>query len=214
MVAKRTCVILFSFLLVLTIAGCDMLLPKAKAKPVKKAAVAAVVEPAAVPTPAVVEPAAVKKDAPLPKNVLAKVGTWTISLPEFNERLQGVKQVMKGFDETKLSSKQMVLEELIRQQLLVYEARQQKLDQTKDIQAAVKDFENTLIIQELAGKLTKDIKATEAEAQDFYSKNPFFRRRPRPRTFWSRSCRAGISRSSPRTSPRRSPRPTAATWGF
>ena len=153
--------IVFVLCSVVAFGGCDFFAPKAQ-KPSK-------VENAIT---GVSETKAAAPQEALAGNVLAKVGGWSITIDEFNDRLKGLKQVVKDFDETKSGAKQMVLEELVRQQLLVYEARQEKLDQEKDIQNAVRDFENTLLVQELASKLVKDVSVTEAEAKDYYTANP------------------------------------------
>jgi peptidyl-prolyl cis-trans isomerase C len=156
-------------------------MPKAKQAPTNKtnetvAQVAPIATPvapqavASVAAPTDTNP--LQNNEQLPKNVLAKVGSWSITIDEYKERLVGVKKVMKDFDDKAPGAKEMLLEDIIRQQLLVYEARQQKIDQLQDIQGAVKDFENTLLVQELAGRLTEGIKATEQEARDYYNANP------------------------------------------
>lgn len=164
---KRVIVVVFLFSLV-ALGGCDLISPKAK-KPPK-------VDNGAGPAKTVTASPEKSKlggaGEALSGNVLAKVGSWSITTDEFNERLKGLKKVLKDFDEKQPGVKQMVLQELIRQQLLVYEARQEKLDQSKDIQAAVADFENTLLVQEFATRMTKDIQATEQEAKDYYAANP------------------------------------------
>lgn len=109
---------------------------------------------------------------PVSGNTLATVGHWSITLDEFNERLSGLKKVMKDFDDKAPGAKQMFLQELIRQQLLVYAAKQEKLDQAKDVKAAVADFENTLVVQEYANRLVKDVTVTQQEAKDYYAANP------------------------------------------
>jgi parvulin-like peptidyl-prolyl isomerase len=104
--------------------------------------------------------------------MLAKVGDWTLTMNEFNQRIEGIKKAIPDFDSTKVDAKRMVLDELIRQQLLVQEARRENLDRTQDIKDAVRDFENTLLVQELVSNLTKEVKATEPEARAYYDKNP------------------------------------------
>ncbi len=66
----------------------------------------------------------------------------------------------------------MLVDELIRQQLMVMEARNQKIDKSDDVLAAVKDFENNLLVQELVVGLTKDIKVSEADAKAYFDQNP------------------------------------------
>lgn len=109
---------------------------------------------------------------PLPEGVVARVGEWTLTLEEFEERLKGVKQVVPDFDASEPGAKEAVLDELLRQQLLVYEGRRKKIDQSKDIRNAVKDFENTLIVREFAESLVKGIQASEQEAREYYDANP------------------------------------------
>jgi peptidyl-prolyl cis-trans isomerase C len=151
-------------------AGCDAL--SGKSKEADKVSQVKVVNDVPEAPKASAGVTATAADGKLDKGLLARVGSWTITPEEFSDRLNAVKQVVKDFDDTSLQAKQLVLEELIRQQLLVYEARQQKLEQGKDVQAAVRDFENSLIVQELAVRLTKDIKATEADAREYYDANP------------------------------------------
>jgi len=148
--------------------SCDLISPKKTPAPVKKVESAPVVED----NSSVSTVNAVKKDEALPKDMLAKVGEWTLTVSEFNQRIEGIKKAIPDFDGTKVDAKRMVLDELVRQQLLVQEARRESLDQAKDIRDAVKDFENTLLVQELVSNLTKDIKATEQEARAYYDKNP------------------------------------------
>lgn len=150
--------------------GCDILSPK------EKKAATPVTSPAITPTP--------NKDIPhtasdtttatetLPAKTLAKVGDWSITLDEFNERVQALKKVLKDFDEKAPGAKEMVLQELIRQQLLVYEAKQEKIDQLKEVKAAVSDFENTMMVQEYANRLVQDMHVSQQEAKDYYAANP------------------------------------------
>ena len=122
----------------------------------------------AVPAPL---PAAPASDAALPDNVLAKVGNWTITIEAFNDRLGKLKEAVPEYDTNSLEAKQLVLEELIRQQLLVADAEQAGVAQQKDIVDAIAEFRRTLLVREVAMKLTKGVEATEAEAQEYYDKN-------------------------------------------
>jgi peptidyl-prolyl cis-trans isomerase C len=169
--SKRSSLIIVIIAAVIAVSGCDMIKPKNKNKPLTQNKIApTATEEVLVTTPTDTNSA--QNNEQLPKNVLAKVGTWTITLDEYKDRLEGVKKVMKEFDEKVPGAKEMLLDDIIRQQLLVYEARQQKIDQLPDIQGAVKDFENTLLVQELAGRLTQGIKVTEEEAREYYNANP------------------------------------------
>lgn len=156
---KQCSVLILTFVFAAALAGCDLFSPKKTAK--KPAAVPA--EQAAAAAPA--------DQGPLPADVIARVGSWTLSADQFNARLKLLKQGLPDFDENKPGNKEAVLNELIRQQLLVKDAEDGGIGQQKDITDAVEDFRRTLLVQELAGRLTKDIAATEAEAQDYYNKN-------------------------------------------
>lgn len=146
--------------------GCDMIAPKAK-KPVKA------VTPVAATIPAPIAPTADKKETQeaLPENVIAKVGSWTLTKEDFINRLTMIVETMKDFDPKNEESKAAVLEELVRQQVLVFEAKKMKLNESKEIISAMKDLENTLLVQELVGRLTKDINVSEDEAKQFYQTN-------------------------------------------
>lgn len=101
-------------------------------------------------------------------NALARVGNWTITVEEFNERLSALKEAVPDFDTTSLDAKKLVLETLVRQQLLVEEAEKVGLANQKDIQAAVDEFRRTLIVQEIVKNLVRDIKVSDEEASAFY----------------------------------------------
>ncbi len=109
--------------------------------------------------------------APLPANVLAKVGNWTITKEEFGVRLKNLKEVVPDFNTGDIASRKLVLEELVRQQLLVMDAEQNGLTNKKEIADAVEEFRRTLLVREIVMKLTKDIKVTEQEAEAFYNEN-------------------------------------------
>ena len=80
-------------------------------KPVEAASPAAVSTPAVVSAPKPVE----DPNAPLPANVLAKVGDWTLTTDDFKERLKNLKELSPQFDIKDAKSKKLVLEELINQ---------------------------------------------------------------------------------------------------
>jgi parvulin-like peptidyl-prolyl isomerase len=104
-------------------------------------------------------------------NVLASVGNWTLTVEDFQERLNALKEIVPDYDVTNLEAKKLVLEELIRQQLLVSDAEQSGIASDKDIKAAVEEFRRTLIVREVARKLTQDLKISDEEAKAFYEEN-------------------------------------------
>ena len=157
-------VIVLSGFLGLSILGCDIIesikenFTKSKSKEATKAS-------------DVETPKAETKQStssPLAPNVLARVGDWSITLEEFNDRLAALKEVVPDYDITNFEAKKLVLEELIRQQLLVMDAQRSGLDKQKDIAEAVEEFRRTLIVREIAKKLTENITVSEEEAKAFY----------------------------------------------
>ncbi len=110
-------------------------------------------------------------NAPLPEGVLAQIGSWTMTVTEFNKRLKSLKEVVPDFDASTPASKKLILDELVHQQLLVTEAEGQGLGGKKEIVEAVEEFKKSLLVREAVLRLTEGIKVTVEEAQDFYDKN-------------------------------------------
>ena len=108
---------------------------------------------------------------PLSGNVLVRVGNWTLTAEDFKDRLNLLKQQLPDFKENDTNSKSAVLEELVRQQLLVKDAEDSAVGNTKEIKGAVEDFRKTLLVQELASRLTKQVAATEEDARVYYEAN-------------------------------------------
>ncbi len=112
-----------------------------------------------------------KQTEPLSDNVVARVGTWTITIDEFNDRLKALKEVMPDFDINNLKNKKDVLQELIRQQLLVEAAEKEGIADKKEIKQAVEEFRRTLLVREMIKNLIEDIDVSDSEALDFYNNN-------------------------------------------
>lgn len=107
----------------------------------------------------------------IPSNFLARVNNWTITLDEFNEKLAGLKEVMPEYKAEDLESRKLVLEELIRQELLVQDAEKSGIANEKDIAEAVKEFRRTLLVREVAGRITQNITVDDTEAENYYNEN-------------------------------------------
>lgn len=158
-------------LLVLTVGiafltGCDLLgLGPKKQESFQKQAETAASAPAA--------PSAAEQTAtgPLPDNVLVRIGSWALTADDFNNRLNLLKQQIPDFKQNDPNSKSAVLDELVRQQLLVKDAEDSNIGDTKEIKDAVNDFRKTLLVQELASRLTKTVAATEDDARTYYDAN-------------------------------------------
>ena len=145
--------------------GCDLLGlgPKKQNNPQK--------QPEAAPISSAVSQSRQEAQGPVPGNVLVRIGSWALTANEFNERINLLKQQLPEFKENDPNSKNAVLEELVRQQLLVKEAEDSDLGNTKEIKGAIEDFRKTLLVQELASRLTKDVLATEDDARAYYDAN-------------------------------------------
>ena len=155
-------------MLVINASGCDAInaIKEYFQEPEKKS-VMPPAAPASIPEQAKPQPAAPQMTA----NVLARVGSWTITVEEFNERLAALKEVVPDFDVNDPEAKSMILDELVNQQMLVLGAEQSGLARQKDIIAAVDEFRRTLIVREVARELTENITVTEEEARAFFDEN-------------------------------------------
>ena len=100
-----------------------------------------------------------------------RIGKWTLTADDFNERINLLKQQLPDFKENDANAKNAVLEELVRQQLLVKDAEDSDIGNTKEIKDAIEDFRRTLLVQELASRMTKDVAATEDDARAYYDAN-------------------------------------------
>jgi parvulin-like peptidyl-prolyl isomerase len=107
----------------------------------------------------------------LPADVIVRVGSWVLTADDFNERLKLLKQSVPDFNDKDSKSRETVLSELVRQQLLVKDAENSDVGQTKDIKDAVEDFRRTLLVQELAQRITKGVEAKDEDAQKYYDSN-------------------------------------------
>jgi len=129
-------------------------------------------QPAAtIPVAAPVSQSPQQVPGPLPGNVLVRIGSWALTAEDFNGRLNLLKQQLPDFKENDANSKNAVLNELIRQQLLVKDAEDSGIGNTKEIKDAVEDFRKTLLVQELASRLTKEVAAGEDDARAYYEAN-------------------------------------------
>jgi len=120
-------------------------------------------------------PKNVAQQAQWTPNTLAQVGNWTITIEEFNQRLSNLKQAVPSFDIGSTEAKKQILEELIRQQLLLIDAENTGLAKRKDIVEAVEEFRKTVLIREMATKIAEGTgEVTTLEAQDYYNENKEF----------------------------------------
>ncbi len=153
--------------LVLSFSGCDKVtnflsdyFPS-----LKKSSATDVKEVSAPKTPAPVSSGAISGD------VLARVGGWTMTASEFKDRLAGLKEVAPDYDTSTAEAKKMILDELINQQLLVQDAENSNVATKKEVADAVNEFRRTLLVREVAMKVTEGITVTDADVTDYYEKN-------------------------------------------
>jgi len=145
--------------------GCDLLgIGQKKQDNSQKQAETAVAAPSA-------SQPSTEASGPLPGNALVRIGSWTLTSDDFNERLNLLKQQLPNFKDNDINAKNAVLEELVRQQLLVKDAEDSDIGNTKEIKDAVEDFRRTLLVQELASRMTKEVVATETDARAYYDAN-------------------------------------------
>ncbi|HSV42980.1 MAG TPA: peptidyl-prolyl cis-trans isomerase [Candidatus Bathyarchaeia archaeon] len=109
--------------------------------------------------------------AALPKDVLVRVGEWTMTQQEFKDVLQAVQAQAPDMDPGNIEHRRYVLGNIIQQQLFVQEGRGQKIHQRPEIQKAIKEFEDSLVVQVLAEQLTKDVSVSDQEVESFYTQN-------------------------------------------
>jgi peptidyl-prolyl cis-trans isomerase C/peptidyl-prolyl cis-trans isomerase D len=103
---------------------------------------------------------------------LARVNNQVISLEDFNKQYQ---ESLKFFPPGAAPSKKAVLDDMIKRDLGVQEAKKAGLERDP----AVVDRLNTVLFQALVekklGKEFSDIEVSDQEARDFYAKNPEIR---------------------------------------
>lgn len=122
-------------------------------------------------TPKQAENTNTKQDIAIAANEVVRIKDWALTVEQFNERLIALKEAIPDYDINDVESKKLILEELIRQQLLVVDAEKTGVAQDSNIVAAVNEFRKTLIVREMASKLVANIEVTDEEAKDFYEEN-------------------------------------------
>lgn len=167
--ALKLGVVLISLVSAFVISGCDKIPFLNKFFPSLSKETAESISPSVASSVPTVTPSA--QTAPLPANALARVGKWTLTVDEFNDKLASVKEVIPEYNIDDVESKKLILEELVRQQLLVQDAEASGVAKNKDITEAVEEFRKTLLVREMASKLAEGITTTDLEARDYYNQN-------------------------------------------
>jgi peptidyl-prolyl cis-trans isomerase C len=106
-------------------------------------------------------------------NVLARVDNWVLTLEDFNQKVDALQKLpanlrvkVETFDQ-----KKNLLDSLVRQQLLVKEAKARGLDKKKEFLDAIRDYSDGLLVNSLLTQLTEDIKVESKEIEDYYNQN-------------------------------------------
>lgn len=129
-----------------------------------------------------------KKAAPLEERVefkisgplLARVDGWAIGTEDFNNYLNAAKPLLEGqnVDVTNPDVRKMLLNELVRQQILARVAAERGLDKDADFQRALRDTKTTLLVSRMRAELERTIEVTYAEIENFYNQNKALLRQP------------------------------------
>ena len=135
------------------LAGCEKFFPGRQAKNVSKVA------------PAVSE---------VKGTVIARVNNQPITLEELNEETEGFnKYVPQDKPEEKIDSRDKKLNylknEMIRRVLLAQAAQDRGLDRKEELQKALNNFKQNLLVAELVKAETENIEVTSAEIEDYYN---------------------------------------------
>lgn len=160
MVSKKSVTIFIGLVLMLGLifSGCDKLgelFPSLKkSKPVPAASTASAPE--------------AKSDASS-KDALVKIGHWVLTKQEFNEKIDILKKAMPDFDDKKIENRRLILDELIRQQLLVNEAEKKGFEKNKDVAMALDEYRKTVLVQQLAKGIVDNLQVADKDVEDFYN---------------------------------------------
>lgn len=169
--------VFIAIVLTLSVWGCS----KASAVPDKKDSQATVTPPAQptnptpvatqAPTPTPAPAVAASTSTPSDSAVIASVGSWKVTVGEFNDRLKALKEAVPQFNTEDKENKKLVLEELVRQALLVIDAESKGLDKEKDVKGAIEEFRRTVLVREQARRVAENVQVTPEDIQKFYDEN-------------------------------------------
>ena len=112
--------------------------------------------------------------------LLARVDDWAIGLDDFNNYLNAARPLLEGqnVDVNNPDVKRMLLNELVRQQILSRVAEERGLDKDPDFQRALRDTKTTLLVSRMRTELENKVGVTYAEIENFYNQNKALLRQP------------------------------------
>ncbi len=122
----------------------------------------------------------VRMDTPIRGPLLARVNDWALGLDDFENYLNAERPLLEGqnVDVGNPDVKRMLLNELVRQQVLARIAKERGLDKDPDFQRALRDTETTLLVSRIRTDLERDLEVSYAEIQSFYDQNKALLRQP------------------------------------
>lgn len=104
------------------------------------------------------------------KQVLAKIDGIEITTDHYNNFLRQLNPQLRDYYSKNGFSKE-ILDELISQQLLVIDARENGLDKNEDFLEVLKTTEDSLLMTYALGKTLENVEVTEDEAKEYFEKN-------------------------------------------
>ena len=145
---------LYLLMAVVVLAGCEKLFPKKPAK-----------DTAAAVTPAAAE---------VKGTLIAKVNNQPITLEELNEEVEGFnKYVPADKPDQKIDTRDKKIEylknEMVRRALLAQAAEDKGLARKEELQKALNNFKQNLLVAELIKSETESIDVTSTEIEDYYN---------------------------------------------
>lgn len=122
------------------------------------------------------KPAATVASAPLEVKgtLIAKVNNQPITLEELNQEVEGFnKYVPADKPDQKIDTRDKKIEylknEMVRRALLAQAAEDRGLDRKEELQKALNNFKQNLLVAELIRSETENIDVTSAEIEDYYN---------------------------------------------
>lgn len=105
------------------------------------------------------------------QTVLANIGSKVITNTDFNDRLKQLppqyQAMIKGDDD-----KKTMLDALVKEQLIVQEAKERNLDKEKTVQAKINTIVDQILLEEMIKNVRESqLKPSEAEAKSYYDQH-------------------------------------------
>lgn len=120
------------------------------------------------------EPVAEQPQADLPAGVLAKVGSWSISLAEFKEQEKSAQELAKQNNLQYDLPAERLLGMIVEQQLLFQEAQRRGMERDEKIAKQIEEARKLILSQNLQSKLVEGVSVADEEIKEFYEQNKQF----------------------------------------